>query len=235
MEADILRRLAEEEASIDSLNSAASRFRAAAAATQPLGMSMLNSVRGIGHNVPPVQPIPSAGPSLYDMALLQQRMAMEEQTRLRMMAQAAANMRQQQHLSHMHQFHQHQRMQLQNATEQQQRVVKRDHPEGLKSNKALERLHKKRKYHHRGFLNGTITKEKTCAGFRLPLISGKDVTPRVSSLKGFRATWDRLTKTGRNLSCTDNEQFAFIRYHFGKAISQNRCHLLNNEKLEENP
>jgi hypothetical protein len=235
MEADILRRLAEEEASIDSLNSAASRFRAAAAAAQPLGMSMLNSVRGIGHNGPPVQPIPSAGPSLYDMALLQQRMAMEEQTRLRMMAQAAANMRQQQHLSQIHQFHQHQRMQLQNASsEQQQRAVKRDHPEVPKANKALERLYKKRKYHHRDFLNGILTKEKTSGGFRLPIINGKDVTPSISSLKGFRTTWDRLAKNSKSLSCSENEKYTFIRYHFGKALSQKRCHL-NIDNLEGNP
>ena len=252
MESEILRRLAEEEAhenaSLNSYNSSASRYRAAAAAAQPSALAMLNSVRGLGGSGLGGSGLGGsglggsglggssslfqggaapAGPSLYDVALLQQRLAVEEQSRMRVMAQAAAAMRQQQQLSQMHQQHQlHQHEQQQH--EQYQRNMKRSAPPRL--NKAQERLRKKRKVMELPPLMSLEPRNPRRHDFRLPTVGGTDYTPLIKPWDGFRSNWDKCVAKAKSEGGNAEEQHAFVRYHFGKTLAQNRGHKADGDK-----
>ena len=232
MEKEILRRLAEEElyenASIESFSTHASRIRAAAAAAQPAAFAILNSVRGRGGGAggPPSlfpgagQPAPPGGPSIYDMALMQQRLALDEQSRMRAMAQAAAAMRQQQQrsqLSQLSQFHQQQHQR--SLQEQQQRALKRE-----RENKALDRLRKKRKVMDLPPLKATAKKNGAGASsFLLPRVDGKDVMPSIQSMDGFRRSWNSFVAKAKSVGGDEEEQRAFVRHHFVLSLAKNRA------------
>lgn len=241
METEILRRLAGEDlyenASIESFGTHASRIRAAAAAAQPVAFAILNSVRGRGGGggngtqslfQGAAQAAPPAGPSLYDVALMQQRLALDEQSRMRAMAQAAATMRQQHQLSQLSQLsqlHQHQQQQQhRNLQEQHQRSLKREREIIPKVNKALERLSKKRKVLNSPPLKVTTKKKLTgSSSFLLPKVDGKDVIPAIRSMDGFRGNWNTLVAKAKSVGGDDEEQHAFVRHHFGLSLAQNRA------------
>jgi hypothetical protein len=235
IETEILRRLAQDElyenASIESFGTHASRIRAAAAAAQPVAFAILNSVRGRGGGATPSlfqgapQAAPPGGPSLFDVALMQQRMALDEQSRMRAMAQAAATMRQQHQLSQLSQLsHLHQQEQHRHLQEQHQRSLKREREVFLKVNKALERLSKKRKVIDSPPLK--VTAKKKVAGsssFYLPKVDGKDVIPSIRSMDGFRANWDTLVAKAKSVGGDDEDRHAYVRHRFGLSLAQNRA------------
>ena len=242
METEILRRLAEEElyeaASVESYNSAASRIRAAAAAAQPMAFSILNSVHGRGGGA---SLFPGAGqsamlngPSLYDVALMQQRLALDEQSRMRAMAQAAAAMHQQQQQQHLLQrSHNQQQEKQRNLQEHRHRSLKRERDD-LKVSEALRRLVKKRKVIDQPPLNVAKKKNKIAGSneFLLPKLKGKDVAPPILPMLDFRRHWDMLVEKAKTSGGTDDEQYAFVRHHFGLILAQNRG--LKNDKSSGN-
>jgi hypothetical protein len=210
-----------DNASVQSYTSNASRLRAAAA--QPAAMALLQQARGMGASNSSMghqsllAPAPG-GPSLYEVALLQQRMAMEQeqQSRMRAVAQAASAMRQQ-----------HQMQQLQSMLRP---MNKRPATLGLRAengaSNALLRLHKRRKIAEAPPLLSASKKNATKAEFMLPQLGGKDSTPTIKSLDSFRSHWDELVMKAKKteaISKEDDEQLAFVKHHFGKTLAQNRA------------
>lgn len=234
-----------ESLSLTSYNSASSRLRAANSAAQPMALSMLNSVRGMGGGAGAGaggnsslfasggQATPQA-PSVYDVSLFQQRLALEEQSRMRVIAQAAA-MRHQQYVSQLQQQQQQQQMQhLQQQQQQQQQIqqqLKRAAVSRVTS--AQDRLRKKRKVMDWPSLTSTRISKPNACSFFLPKIGGKDFTPSIQTLDGFRFNWDRFVAQAKSLGGNAEEQYAFVRNSFGKTLAQNRCPKIGIRKVDK--
>lgn len=171
----------------------------------------------------PQAPAPSTS-SIYEMAILQQRLALEEQSRRRLVSQAAASMR-----------HQQQQMQgLANLAQQQQRfqTLKRPAPPP-KVSQAMGRLLKKRKVVDLPPLSlKKETAKKKLGGFILPKVGGKDSTPTIKSLSLFQNSWKKLEAKAESKDVEGEEKHAFVRFHFEKTLLQNRA-LRQEVKVED--
>jgi hypothetical protein len=246
MDSDILRRLAEgeviENLSLTSYNSASSRLRALTGATQPMAMSMLNSVRGMGGSGGNASLFSSGGqatpqaPSMYDVSVFQQRLALEEQSRMRVIAQAAA-MRHQQYVSQLQQ--QQQQQQMQQIQQQQQQIQQQQQLQHQLKRAAVsrvttaqDRLRKKRKVMDWPSPTSTRVSKPNSSSFFLPKIGGKDFIPSIDTLDGFRFNWDRFVAQAKSLGGNAEEQYAFVRNNFGKTLAQNRCQKIGIRKVD---
>lgn len=171
----------------------------------------------------PQAPAPSTS-SIYEMAILQQRLALEEQSRRRLVSQAAASMR-----------HQQQQMQgLANLAQQQQRfqTLKRPAPPP-KVSQAMGRLLKKRKVVDLPPLSlKKETAKKKLGGFILPKVGGKDSIPTIKSLSLFQNSWKKLEAKADSKDVEGEEKHAFVRFHFEKTLLQNRA-LRQEVKVED--
>lgn len=230
-----------ESISLASYNSASSRLRAANGAAQPMALSMLNSVRGMGGpggNSSSLfsagVPAPPQAPSVYDVSLFQQRMALEEQSRMRVIAQAAA-MRHQQYVSQLQQQQQQQQQmqQLQQQQHEQDLQEQRKRAAVGRVTSAQDRLRKKRKVMDWPSLTSTRISKPNACSFFLPKVGGKDFTPSIQPLDGFRFNWDRFVAQAKSLGGDAEEQYAFVRNSFGKTLAQNRCPKIGIRKVDK--
>jgi hypothetical protein len=210
MDSGMLRKIAEEEPSIasrsaGSYGSVTSRLRAAAAAAQPGALAMLQSVRSVGllgsrasNMGQSLYPQAPSGSEALRMAIAQQqRLALEEQSRMHLIASAA--------------IRQHQQLQEQAAN-------KRSLEESMLASKlALDRVLKRRKVAEFPALS---LKKMKKGDFIFPKPGQKDFTPAIKSLDSFRAQWDKFVAKAKSEGVQDEE--GFVKYHFGKSLSQNR-------------
>mmetsp|Transcript_29989 Transcript_29989/g.45469 ORF Transcript_29989/g.45469 Transcript_29989/m.45469 type:complete len:247 (-) Transcript_29989:142-882(-) len=224
MEIEILKKLAERATENSSINpyGSTSQIRATAKTQASATLAMLQSVRNgglqsgptsLGQSLFSTAGNPSS--SMFEMALLQQRFALEEQSRMRVMAQAAVAARQH--------HHHHQQQNLQKDNHQQESTGSKrsslSHP--LHSSEALERLRKKRKLNksHPLSFSGRVKNPKT--GFILPKQQGKDYIPSIKSLESWKATWNKFIAKAKSKGLDEEEQFEFARLCLIKTLSGN--------------